>query len=190
VEAALEEEDADDLDLAIRRVLLIHGVIITISGIPLLYLGDEIGTLNDPSYVQDPEKVGDSRWLHRPPFDWERAELRKDPKTVPGRVYHGLLRLLQLRTQNQAFRRTETEIAETGNKHVFGFLRSGENDMVFVLANFSEEKQPLEARRLRQMGMRKTFVDLYAGRTITATRELTLDPYQLMVLRRVGGNGA
>ena len=59
--------------------------------------------------------------------------------------------------------------------------------MVFVLANFSETEQRLEARRLRQMGMRKTFVDLYAGRTITATRELIVEPYQLMVLRRVDG---
>ena len=187
VEMALQEEDAEELELAVRRVLLIHGVIVTITGIPLLYLGDEIGMLNDSSYEEDPEKVGDTRWLHRPAFDWERAEMRRDPETVPGRIYHGLLRLLQLRTQNQAFRRSDTEIADTGNKHVLGFLRSGEDDMVFVLANFSEEEQPLEARRLRQMGMRKTFVDLYAGRTITATRELILEPYQLMVLRRVNG---
>jgi amylosucrase/maltose alpha-D-glucosyltransferase/alpha-amylase len=187
VEEAVEDQDDELLDLAVRRVLLIHGIIITISGIPLLYLGDEIGMLNDPSYGTDPEKVGDTRWLHRPTFDWERAELRRDPETVPGRIYHGLLRLLQLRTQNQAFRRSETEITDTGNPHVFGFLRSGEDDMVFVLANFSEEPQPLEARRLRQMGMRKTFVDLYAGRTITATKELVLEPYQLMVLRRVNG---
>jgi amylosucrase/maltose alpha-D-glucosyltransferase/alpha-amylase len=44
----------------------------------------------------------------------------------------------------------------------------------------------LEARRLRQMGMRKTMVDLFAGRTIVATQELLLEPYQLMVLARVG----
>jgi amylosucrase/maltose alpha-D-glucosyltransferase/alpha-amylase len=187
VEEALEKEDDALLELAVRRVLLVHGVIVTITGIPLLYLGDEIAMLNDPSYGEDPEKVGDTRWLHRAPFHWERAELRHDPTTVPGRVYHGLLRLLQLRTQNQAFRRSETEIVETGNRHVFGFLRSTEEDMVFVLANFTETEQRLEARRLRQMGMRKTFVDLLAGRTITATRELVLEPYQLMVLRRSGG---
>jgi len=187
VEKALEEEDAEELELAVRRVLLLHGIITTMSGIPLLYLGDEIATLNDPSYDQDPEKTGDTRWLHRAPFDWERAEHRRDPDTVPGRVYHGLLRLLQIRTQNQALRRSETEIAGTGNPHVFGFLRSHEEEMVFVLANFSEKEQRLEARRLRQMGMRKTVVDLYAGRTITATRELILDPYQLMILRRVAG---
>jgi amylosucrase len=60
--------------------------------------------------------------------------------------------------------------------------------MVFVLADFAETEQALEAHRLRQMGMRKTFVDLYAGRTITAMKELVLEPYQLMVLRRVSGS--
>jgi amylosucrase len=79
-------------------------------------------------------------------------------------------------------------VADTGNKHVLGFFRSTADDMVFVLANFSETEQRLEARRLRQMGMRRTFVDLYAGKTITATTELVFEPHQLMVLRRVGGS--
>jgi amylosucrase len=47
---------------------------------------------------------------------------------------------------------------------------------VFVLGNFSEHPQGLEARRLRQMGMRKTMVDLFAGQTIIATAELVLGP--------------
>jgi amylosucrase len=68
---------------------------------------------------------------------------------------------------------------------VFGFFRSNEQHIAFVLANFSEKEQRLEARRLRQMGMRKTMVDLYAGRVITATQELEMAPYQLMVLSRV-----
>ncbi len=186
VELALEKEDETALDLAIRKVLLIHGVVVLIGGIPLIYLGDEIATLNDSDYDDDPETAGDSRWMHRPTFDWERAEQRRDGSTVPGRVYQGLMRILQIRGQHLTFARSETEIGDTGNSHVFGFLRSGEESVVFVLANFSERPQKLEARRLRQMGMRKTMVDLYAGRVITATQELEMDPYQLMVLTRVG----
>jgi amylosucrase len=185
IEKALAESDDEELDLAIRRTLLIHGVIITMGGIPLIYLGDEIAMLNDYGYDQDPAKAGDSRWLHRTAFDWERAEQRRNPETVPGRVYQGLLRLIQLRGQNLAFTRSETEFVETGNKHVFGFLRSNEQHVAFVLANFSEKEQRLEARRLRQMGMRKTMVDLHAGRVITATQELEMAPYQLMVLSGV-----
>jgi amylosucrase/maltose alpha-D-glucosyltransferase/alpha-amylase len=183
-EKALAEQDDTELELAVRRILLIHGIIITMGGIPLIYLGDEIAMLNDYGYDQDPEKVGDSRWLHRGAFDWERAEQRRDMETVPGRVYQGLLRLLQVRGQNQAFARAETEFLDSGNKHVFGFLRTNGDSTVFVLANFSEHEQRLEARRLRQMGMRKTMVDLFAGQTIIATQELLLAPYQLMILSR------
>ena len=184
LEKALSDNDQDEAEFAIRRILLLHGVITLIGGIPLIYLGDELGMLNDYSYDQDPAKTGDSRWLHRSHFDWQDAESRHDLNTVAGRIYKGLLRLIQLRQQNLAFTRAETEFTDTGNRHVFGFFRNHDQYSVLVLGNFSEKEQRLEARRLRHMGMRKTMVDLYAGRTITATQELILEPYQLMVLTR------
>ena len=186
VAKALVEQDEEELDLALRRMLLLYGVIIAMGGIPLIYLGDEIAMLNNYDYDSDPAKTGDSRWLHRTAFDWERAEQRRDGTSVPGRLYQELLRLIQLRGQNQAFTRSETEFADTGNRHVFAFFRSHDQHVAFVLGNFSEREQRLEARRLRQMGMRKTMVDLFAGRVITATQELVMQPYQFMVLARVG----
>jgi amylosucrase len=184
VERALADQDRTALDLAVGRILLIHGVIMTVGGIPLIYLGDELATLNDYSYDTNPDKAGDSRWLHRAPFNWKLAEQRREPDTVAGRVYDGILRLVQLRTQNLAFSRADTEIVDTGNPHVFGYFRTHEPHSVFVLANFSEKPQPIEARRLRGMGLRQTMVDLFAGQTITATRELVLSPYQFVVLAR------
>lgn len=184
LEKAIAEKSAQEVDLAIRRILLLHGIIITIGGIPLIYIGDEIGMLNDYSYEQDPSKAGDSRWLHRPHFDWERAEQRRDAATVVGQIYQGILRLIQLRHQNPAFNHASIEIVDTGNRHVFGFFSSHDQYSVFVLANFSEQAQLLEGRRLRLLGLRKTMVDLYAGRTITATQEIEIEPYQLLVLSR------
>jgi len=186
VEKALDEGDDEELELAIRRILLLQGITTTIGGIPLIYIGDEIGQLNDYRYEQDPAKAGDSRWVHRGPFDQERAGMRHDTATVPGRIYQGLLRLIQLRQQNPAFAHAGTELTSTGNPHVFGYFRHNGTASVLILANFSEHEQRLEARRLRQMGMRKTMVDLYAGHTITATAELVMAPYQFMVLSRAG----
>ncbi len=184
LEKALAEDDAEEADLAVRRILLLHGVLITMGGIPLFYLGDEIGMLNDYAYDQDPEKMGDSRWLHRAAFDWERAEERRDPSTAVGKIYNGLLRLIQLRGQNPTFSHAETEIADTGNKHVFGYFRTHNGSSLFVLANLSEKPQSVDARKLRLLGLRKTMVDLVRGRAITATQELEVEPYQLMVLTR------
>ena len=67
-------------------------------------------------------------------------------------------------------------------KFYTGKFRHHDQSIVLVLANFSEHEQRLEARRLRQMGLRKTFIDLVAGRAITATQELVMEPYQFMVL--------
>ena len=184
LEKALEEDDAEAIELAVRRILLLHGVLLTIGGIPLFYLGDEIGMLNDYGYDLDAEKAGDSRWVHRARFDWERAEQRGDSATIPGRIHQGLLRLIQLRSQNPTFSRAETEIVDTGNPHVFGYFRTHQESSLFVLASFSERPQTLDARRLRLIGLRKTMVDLVAGRVITATQELSMEPYQLMVLAR------
>jgi len=182
LERALEADDPEEQQFAIRRILLLHGILFTIGGIPLLYLGDELGMLNDYAYEQDPEMVGDSRWVHRPAFDWDRAELRTDLSSVSGRIYHDLLRLAQIRQQNLAFTRADTEIIETGNEHVFGYFRQHADQSVLVLANFSERAQSLAANRLRLLGLRKTITDIMAGKTIIATQTLTLEPYQFLVL--------
>ncbi|MFZ0255099.1 MAG: amylosucrase [Gammaproteobacteria bacterium] len=182
LEKALKEDDQVELEFAIRRILLLHGIIFTIGGIPLLYLGDELGILNDYSYTQYPDMDGDSRWVHRPVFDWERAKLRRDPENISGKIYAGLLRLVQIRQQNLAFTRAETEIIATGNDYVLGYFRHHDEQSVLVLANFSEREQLVAGRQLRLFGMRKTFTDVVAGKTITATQTLVLEAYQLMVL--------
>jgi amylosucrase len=182
LEKALEQNDEQEIAFAIRRILLLHGILFTIGGIPLVYLGDELGMLNDYSYTQSTEKDGDSRWVHRPIFDWERAALRREMESVVGQIYMGLLKLVQIRQQNLAFTRTETEIMDTGNEHVFGYFRHHGEQSVLVLANFTEYEQTIAGRRLRLLGWDKTFTDIVAGKTITATQKLVMRPYEFMVL--------
>jgi len=182
LEKALFEEDEEQVEMAIRRILLLHGILFTIGGIPLIYLGDEIGLLNDYHYGEDPEKDGDDRWLHRPLFDWDKAEFRRDPGTVEERIFNGILKLSQIRKNNQAFHECTTEFIDTQNPHVFGYFRTHDGQSLLCLANFSEHPQDLPATRLRQLGMRKTFTDVIAGKTIVATERLTMEPLQFAAL--------
>jgi amylosucrase/maltose alpha-D-glucosyltransferase/alpha-amylase len=182
LERALRLDDQREVDLAVRRILLLHGILFTIGGIPLIYSGDEIAALNDYRYRDDPEKAGDARWVHRSPFDWEQAGRRSDADTPAGRVYQGLLHLSQVRHNHWAFTRSETEIVDTGNRHVLAYFRQHLEQSVLVLANFTEAPQQIDAIRLRQLGLRRTLTDLVAGRLVIASESLTLEPYQLMTL--------
>ncbi|MBO6093505.1 MAG: alpha-amylase family protein, partial [Oscillospiraceae bacterium] len=56
---------------ALRCDLMLHAMMLTQSGLPVLYSGDEIGQLNDYTYREDPEKCSDSRYVHRGHFRWD-----------------------------------------------------------------------------------------------------------------------
>ncbi|HPH97849.1 MAG TPA: alpha-amylase family protein [Anaerolineaceae bacterium] len=152
LEKALSEEGPFEVELAVRRILLIHGIIMTIGGIPLLYLGDEIGTLNDYGYDADPAKARDSRWVHRPATDWARYERRHDPHTVEGRVFAGIRTLIGLRKGMDAFSGGEMHIFHTGSDHVLGFIRTHAGQRAIILANFSECEQVVPRQILEQNG--------------------------------------
>ncbi len=153
LEKAIYEEGAAEIDLAVQRILLIHGIILLAGGIPLLYLGDEIGTLNDYTYQDDPRKAHDSRWVHRPQANWQTYAKRQDAVTPQGKIFQGLQDCITLRKTIGAFSGGDLEIIESGNPHVLGFVRIFEGQHALVLANFSEQPQQLSASLLRQLNL-------------------------------------
>lgn len=181
LEKALREETDIEVELAIRRILLLHAIILTIGGIPLLYLGDEIGKLNDYSYREDPAKSDDSRWVHRPFADWEQYDRRHNSSTVEGRIYQGLRRLIRLRVNHAVFMDQQMQVINTGNPHVLGYVRLSNKQRAIVLANFSERDQIIPANLLRLYGLGYSFNDLLSGETVTA-QDITLVPYDFRAL--------
>ncbi|MFM6939645.1 MAG: alpha-amylase family protein [Rhodoluna sp.] len=100
IEQFLEDKDSVGLDLAIRRYLCAYTMIFGFGGIPLLYMGDEIGLFNDHSYLADPEKADDSRWLNRPRMDWKIAldsAAGKKPASVHTRIRKGIENIIDSR---------------------------------------------------------------------------------------------
>jgi amylosucrase len=168
LEKALREETAVEVELAIRRILLIHGVILTIGGIPLIYLGDEIGTLNDYSYLDDPDKADDSRWVHRPYANWAKYDLCSDPSTVEGRIYQGLQRLIELRLNQPVLAGQEMQVIDTGSPHLLGFARLAADRRLLIFANFSESEQTLPANLMRLYGKGYCCRNLLSGELLPA----------------------
>ena len=51
LEHALQSGETQQITLALRRILMLHGIILSASGLPLLYIGDELAQLNDYAYT-------------------------------------------------------------------------------------------------------------------------------------------
>jgi glycosidase len=186
LEAALETNDEHQIDLAISRILLLYSVVVSVGGIPLLYLGDEIGTLNDYSYQDDPRKFNDSRWMHRPAAAWDKIARRTDPASLEGRVYQPFLKLVQLRKTHPVFAGNETQFIESGNPHVLAYVHWHDTQGLLVLANFSEYAQDMSLVRFRTYGMDTHMVDLVTGEDINLSRPYPLKPYQFLWLVNMG----
>lgn len=183
LEQAVKSTDEQQIELAVRRILMLHSVILSIGGIPLLYLGDEVGTLNDYSFTHDAHKAGDSRWVHRTKTNWTWQErVEHDPDSPHGHIFAELVRLIALRKQQPALYDSDTEFVETSNEHLFGYVRHGGSQRLFVVANFSAYPQEMDANRLRMYGAGYRFTDLITGHTLTAEQPLRLEPYQCMWL--------
>lgn len=185
LEDALRQQNGEQIELAIRRICLLHAIILSIGGIPLIYLGDELGQLNDYGYRRDPAKADDSRWVHRPVFKWEMAANRHDPEQVAGQIYTRLRHLIELRKTTPALGGSHMEVVNLGNDHLLAYVRSHPHTAgrVLVVANFTEHPQPVHTNELRLYGLSYHFDELISGRPITlAGEEMTLEPYAVLWL--------
>ena len=156
--------ESDSHDLALTCDVMLHAWMLTQSGIPVLYSGDEVGQLNDYTYHEDPDKAVDSRYVHRGSFDWEKAALRRDPETVQGRLFHALRHLENIRASEPLFR-ADAKIStfDTGSDQVLGVCRTMGDEIMLCLFNFSED-----SRMAAVPG--GSYLDLRSGAELVAER--------------------
>ncbi|QEF98239.1 Amylosucrase [Stieleria maiorica] len=188
LERAIEQEDEEGKELAIRRMMLLHGITLSIGGIPLLYMGEEWGMLNDYSFTTDPAKAGDSRWIHRPRMKWEYLEELDDESgrdSIRRRIFRSLQSMIAIRKRSLAFAGQEMTLFPTGNPHLLGYVRSNEASNVVVVANFTEHPQSLDANRLRTAGLGRFFKNLLNDVEYGTAEPVVLAPYELLWLKRI-----
>lgn len=156
LEWAMEQGDEHAVDEAVRTIILLHSVILSFGGLPLLYYGDAIGTLNNLEFLKDPATQHDSRWVHRSRFDWEKAEKRHESGTVENRIFSELKRLIALRKDIPAFADFDNRVLiPVENEHLLVYSRKDpENarNKVFVICNFDVAPQRLKLEELEPHG--------------------------------------
>ena len=102
IEAAEYEKNEFKQKEAIKLDIMLHAFLLTQTGMPVLYSGDEIGQLNDYTYHDDPVKCEDSRYIHRGNFNWDEAALRNDETTRQGKLFQTIKKLENIRPQDRA----------------------------------------------------------------------------------------
>ena len=185
LEAALERGDAAATELAVRRMLLLYAIVFAYGGLPLIYMGDELGLRNDPAWDDDAAHGDDNRWMHRPRMDWDAAERRHDPAGVEGRIWAGLRRLIQARAATRAVHAQGViETVWTGDDHVFGMWREHAGDRLLLLANFTPERRRVSRALVRDRDLALDPSPGPDGRPLAVEGdELVLEPYQYAWLR-------
>ena len=140
MEAANVEGDPFKLERAVACDLTLHAWMLSQSGIPVVYSGDEIGQLNDYSYHEDLDKWDDSRYIHRGAFRWDLAQCRNDPETRQGKLFHGLRRLEAIRAGEPCFDAgADVWVEDSGDSRVLAVCRRSGGRELVCLFNFSGE---------------------------------------------------
>lgn len=190
LELAIERDSEQEKELGIRRMMLLQSITLSIGGIPLIYLGEEWGMLNDYGFVKDPAKAGDTRWVHRPKMRWEFLEelgdsIESGTGSIRKRIFRSLQRMIAVRKSLPALAGQAMKLVATGNDHVLAFVRIHSGHNLIVVANFSEQTQKVSGNHLRAAGLGRFFEDAIGGETYGTSEALELQPYQYLWLRRV-----
>ena len=163
---------------------MLHKIILAYSGISILYSGDEIAQLNDWNYLKIDNKRNDSRWLHRPSFNWERAKNRNNLGTIADRTFTEIKNAIDIRGKHNIFRSDILAIPfYTGEKFIFSFKKRSNNEELLVLSNFSESPAYVKTQELFKEGFFEKLTNLLQGKVVDLTEEkILVGPYECLWL--------
>ncbi len=182
------EEYAKDprmrLNLGIRRRLaplldggrddyeLMHAILFSLPGSPVLYYGDEIG-MGDNTYLGDRDGVrtpmqwtsdrnggfsrADFAALYLPPlmdpvYGYQAINVEAQLRT-PTSLLRWLRRFIALRKEHPVFGLGSYEAQPTDNPHVFAHVRRYEEDIVLCVHNLGRSAQPVQLDLSRFEGL-------------------------------------
>jgi amylosucrase len=188
LEKAIKTKDEDLLEESVRKIILLHGITLAFGGIPLIYAGDEIGTLNDYSFQNDVSKKGDSRWVNRPLQDWEAISSLDNQDSPQSTIFHALQQLIQIRKGNSVFAdHNNLQLYHTGNDHILSFERTQGQNGLLIICNFDENPQVIDSSWVKKLGYfsKGEPLDLVSGEKVGMNSALLeLMPYQMLWLMK------
>ena len=189
LETALKNHDQLQVDMSIRKILLMQAQSFFIGGVPMLFYGDEAGYTNDYSYLDDPGKSYDNRWIHRPVINWKKNKNIDVEGTVEHRIFCDTQKLIAIRKKLPVLAdyKNLTWLSPF-NIHVAGYLRTLDETKIYCLFNFSKQVSYLSWAVFKQHGpAANELYDHWQNKSYTVgfdNEHLIIEPYGFCLLEQ------
>ncbi|MBL7740883.1 MAG: hypothetical protein JNK14_16805 [Chitinophagaceae bacterium] len=187
LENAIIAKDETAIDYAIRRIILMQAHSFFIGGVPMIFYGDEAGYTNDYSYLNDPGKSYDNRWMHRPVIDWKKNKNIDKAGTTEQRIFSATQRLITLRRKIFAVGDYKNLTWLTPhNIHVAGYLRTFEDQKLYCLFNFLDKPSYVTWHAFKEHGAEPhVLFDHWQEKEYQVGYDheyLVIEPYQFLLM--------
>ena len=171
IDALSNQSDEDELRL--KRFMVAHSILLTIIGIPAVYVQSILGGRN---YYEGVEKTGANRTINRQKYKAsEICDSLLKSGSFRNQVYRELQELIQLRRSEEAFHpNCAMRVLET-NHATFGIVR---DEKVYVLHNMSDRAQTISLDA-------GTYINLLTKKECDIQQEVILEPYQFVWLEKI-----
>jgi len=187
LEKAIENNHEKGIDTAINRIILMQACSFFIGGVPMLFYGDEVGYTNDYTYLSNPAKNYDNRWMHRPIVDWDKNAKIEIEGTVEQRIFTSIQQLNAIRKKlPMVADRCNLTWLSPFNIHVAGFMRQLNEQRLFCFFNFKNEKVFVDWQVVIEKGnVPVTLFEHWKQKQYTVGKEkeyLVMEPYSFCLM--------
>ena len=166
------------IEMGVKRDLLMHAALYSFRGFPMLSSGDEIGQLNDWSYMNNPSLALDSRNIHRSHFNWDNEKKAQEGKGYEGEIMKGILTLDRVRKTEPCFApEAKVNTWKSHSDGVFSIRRTIEGRDMLCVMNFRGYKEKVHYDYF--MG---EYEDLFTKRVVNPGIGFELQPYEYLYL--------
>ena len=168
-------------DFQIARFLASQIIMLSLRGVPALYIHSLLATGNDLAGV---ERTGRTRSINRPQVELADVEADLvDPSTARQQVFAALTRVLRVRQGEAAFSPNAAQAVHVISDALVTFRRGEGAEAVFVIVNVTDMIRTVDAELRHDLGIEVVQVDLLGEARFDAGRPLRIEPYAALWLK-------
>ncbi|MCW8196701.1 alpha-amylase [Proteobacteria bacterium 005FR1] len=161
----------------LERFICAHAIMLSIEGIPGIYIHSLVGTGNDYQRVA---ATGHNRSINRRQWDEDELnELLADENSRHARVMNRMKHLIRIRGGHPAFHPNAAQYTLHTGDQIFAYWRESldRDEVIFCLNNISNQEHTLLLSSLNMVGGDE-WEDLLGGEQYNLEDSITLAPYQ------------